>query len=100
MEKRLRYLREEQPGAAFYAAPCAVRGWRPGQRADGYGRKISTDYVVRYGGRTRRVYVCQFSNAGTAYVIDRGEWLLVGDFHIPENPPALPPEYRAGIVTR
>ena len=95
MEKRLRYLSDEQPGAVFYSAPCGRGGWRPGQGADGYGRKISTDFVVRYGGRTRRVYVCQISNAGTAYVIDRGEWLVVTD--APNSPPPLPPEYRGGI---
>ena len=96
MDKRLRYLREEKPDAEFYSAP--IVGRRPGQGADGYGRKIATDYAVRYGGRTRRVYVCQISNAGTAYVIDRGGWLVVDS--VPDNPPALPPEYRGGIVAR
>ena len=101
METRLGYLRDEQPAAEFYSAPCGYwNGARPGQGADGYGRKIATDYVVRYGGRTRRVYVCQISNAGTLYVIDRGEWLVVGDFEMPENPPPLPAEHRGGIVVR
>jgi hypothetical protein len=69
----MRYLQDEQPGAEFYLSPC-----RPyGQGADGYGRKIATRYVVRYAGRTRRVYCCCYSNAGTLYVIDRGDWLVV-----------------------
>lgn len=102
MEKKLRYLRDERPGAEFYYAPCGYQnGARPGQGAGGYGRKIATDYVARYGGRTRRIYVCCFSNSGTAYVLERGEWLIVDrclDF--PANTPPLPAEYRGRIAIR
>lgn len=90
----LRYIRDEKPDAEFYLAP--IVGHRPGQGADGYGRKISTDYAVRYGGRTRRVYCCIFSNAGSLYVVDRGGRLYVGDFDM-GNPAPLPPEYRGGL---
>lgn len=90
----LRYLRDVEPAAVFYRAP--IDGRRPGQGADGYGRKIATDYAVRYGGRTRRVYCCVFSNAGTCYVVDRGAWLVVAD--MPDDVPALPPEYRGGLT--
>lgn len=88
-----RYIRDEKPDAEFYLAP--IVGHRPGQGADGYGRKIATDYAVRYGGRTRRVYCCIFSNAGTYYVVDRCEWLVVAD--MPGDVPPLPPEYRGGL---
>ena len=37
----------------------------------GYGRRIPTQYMVKYAGRWRRVYSYQFSNAGTAYI---GPW--------------------------
>lgn len=98
----LRYLRDVAPDAKIYRSPVRPDGWGssyPGQRADGYGRKISTDYVARYGGRTRRVYVCQFSNAGTAYVIDGGRWAIVDDTALWDRPP-LPAELRGGIVAR
>jgi hypothetical protein len=51
----------------------------PGQRADGYGRKISTDYMLRFEGekRWRRVYCVQFSNCGTCYVVVQGERLYL-----------------------
>jgi hypothetical protein len=39
--------------------------------ASGYGRRIPTQYMVKYAGRWRRVYCYQFSNAGTAYI---GQW--------------------------
>ena len=104
MEKKLRYLRAERPGVQFFYAPCAiVRGPHtiaPGQGADGYGRKISTDYVARYGGRTRRGYCCCFSNAGTCYVLERGEWLVVDDIPGRDALPVLPPEYRGGVTCR
>ena len=95
-KKPLRYIRDEQPGAVFYYSPPRVvaTAWGqiyPGQRhPGGYGRKIATDYVCRYGGRTRRVYCCCFSNSGTCYVIERGEWLIVDDIPDRENLPTLP----------
>jgi hypothetical protein len=36
--------------------------------ATGYGARIPTPYMVHWKGRWRRVYVAQYSNAGTAYI--------------------------------
>jgi len=38
--------------------------------ASGYGKRIPTQYMVRFPGerRWRRVYCCVFSNAGTCFV--------------------------------
>lgn len=36
--------------------------------ATGYGRRIPSRLMVQWRGRWRRVYVCQVSNAGTAYI--------------------------------
>lgn len=55
-------------------------GKRPGQGPDGYGRKIATDWEVRVGGKWHRVYVVQFSNAGSAYVVRGGRDLYLGSF--------------------
>ena len=38
------------------------------QTASGYGRRLTTTREVFYAGRWRRVYCCQFSNAGTCYI--------------------------------
>jgi len=43
----------------------------------GYGGKIPTAHWVRYGPRWRRVYVMIYSNAGTAYILDKGERLVL-----------------------
>jgi hypothetical protein len=49
--------------------------------ADGYGRKIPTRHMVRLQDkRWRRVYVCQISNAGTAYVLVKGDWRVISDY--------------------
>ena len=40
--------------------------------ATGYGKRIPSPWMVYWRGRWRRVYVCQFSNSGTAYI---GEWI-------------------------
>lgn len=48
-----------------------------------YGRKIPTRYMIRYGtglkeiGRMRRVYVMNYGNAGSAYIIYRGKELFL-----------------------
>ena len=36
--------------------------------ATGYGRRIPTRYVVRWGSKWRRVYCCQIANNGTLYI--------------------------------
>lgn len=45
------------------------------QTATGYGRKLTSRYQVRLQGETRwrRVYVTQYSNAGTHWIIRNGE---------------------------
>lgn len=47
--------------------------------SDGYGRKIPTAYRVQYGDKPiwRRVYVMQFANAGSGYIIYYGEELFL-----------------------
>lgn len=36
--------------------------------ATGYGRRIPSRYMVRWFGKWRRVYVCQYSNSSTLYI--------------------------------
>lgn len=45
----------------------------------GYGRKIPTVHMVQLPGsnRWRRVYVCVFSNSGTAYVDTPNGWAVI-----------------------
>jgi len=47
------------------------------QTASGFGRKLRTEKKVFYKNRWRRVYVCQISNAGTAYIIVNKEEVTV-----------------------
>lgn len=46
-------------------------------RATGYGKKIPTTKVLHLFNRRYRIYVDQFSNAGTAYIIYQGEKVIV-----------------------
>lgn len=41
---------------------------RAGRSVTGYGRRIPTCYMVKHFDRWRRVYVCSYGNAGTAYI--------------------------------
>lgn len=48
------------------------------QTASGYGRKLTSPRMVKLpDGRLRRVYVTQFSNAGTAWIVLDGVRRLV-----------------------
>ena len=53
--------------------PWHVRGLT--YTASGYGNRIPSRHMVRWQGRWRRVYVCQYGNAGTAYIGKPGAWL-------------------------
>ncbi|QIN94563.1 hypothetical protein PP460_gp013 [Streptomyces phage Muntaha] len=58
--------------------PAGISGMRItdtptyGRTVSGYGGKIPTRYMVRYLGVWRRVYMMQYGNAGSAYVIVKG----------------------------
>jgi hypothetical protein len=47
--------------------------------ASGYGRKIPTPRMVKLPGspRWRRVYCCIYSNAGTCYVAQGKDWIVI-----------------------
>jgi len=36
--------------------------------ATGYGKRIPTLYMVKHGGKWKRVYCCIYSNIGTCYI--------------------------------
>jgi hypothetical protein len=54
---------------------------RYGRNADGYGAKIPSRHWVRLAGesRWRRVYVMQWANSGSAYVVRSGEDVFLRD---------------------
>lgn len=49
------------------------------QTATGYGRKLTTHYMVHWEGRWRRVYCCRIGNAATLYIGKPGAWLATVD---------------------
>lgn len=66
----------------LHSCPVPRRGvlqLAPGQSAEGYGRKITTDIVLKFRGDTqeRRVYATCFSNAASHWIIHHGTklWL-------------------------
>ena len=50
---------------------------RKGQTVSGYGGQIPTSHLIEYGKRWHRVYVMCWSNAATAYILVRGERLIL-----------------------
>lgn len=43
-----------------------------GQPVSGYGAKIPTRYMVHYAGRWHRVYMMQYGNSGSPYILKGG----------------------------
>ena len=43
----------------------------------GYGRKIPTSHMVKWGNKWRRVYCCISSNCGTCYILQGKDWIVV-----------------------
>ena len=72
---RCEYLNEVFPTFRAELRPFKGHPYA-GRNQNGYGRKIPTDYVIRIGSRWYRVYVCCFSNAGTAYINAKGHPFL------------------------
>ena len=50
---------------------------RSGQTLTGYGPKIPIGYMVRYGNRWHRVYMANYGNAGSAYIVSGGQDLYL-----------------------
>jgi hypothetical protein len=70
-----------------YLDPSRVTGKREtpepryGRDAQGYGSKIPTAFMLQLDGkRWHRVYVVCFSNAGSAYVVSKGQSLYLGTY--------------------
>lgn len=45
----------------------------------GYGRRIPSELQVFWENKWRRVYICIFSNSGTAYIGPANDWLATVD---------------------
>jgi hypothetical protein len=52
------------------------------QTASGYGSKLNTGFKIRFNGRLYRVYCCQWSNSGTAYIISKGDRLVIPNHRV------------------
>ena len=78
------HLSRESGGLKYLICPATpVTDMLPWQKAGlsftatGYGRKIPTSKVLYLFGRRYRIYVCQISNAGTAYIVYQGEKVII-----------------------
>jgi hypothetical protein len=45
--------------------------------ASGYGSKIPTSKMIKHNGRLKRIYVICYSNAGSAFILDKGKRLFL-----------------------
>lgn len=55
-----------------------------GQSPSGYGKKITTDYMAIINKRKHRVYCVCYSNAGSLYVIVKGQSYYLHDYDLDE----------------
>ena len=77
-------LRRKEPKSKV-ATPWCVR--MPGQNKDGYGRKITTDVVLKFSGerRERRVYATCFSNVTSHWITYLGRTYYLRDLDSVES---------------
>lgn len=47
------------------------------ETSSGYGRKLTTAYMLQFNGRARRIYCTCFSNCGTCWITVDGERVIV-----------------------
>ena len=47
------------------------------ETATGYGKRLTTRYMVQHRGKWRRVYCCIYSNIGTCYIGKLSDGLIV-----------------------
>ncbi len=76
----IRYLEDVHPTATFEKKLVPRRGFlqlAPGQGSDGYGMKISTDYLAKVNNKTYRVYATCISNLSSCWVQVAGEQLFL-----------------------
>ncbi len=78
----VQYVEDVLGAFTLHRRPVPKRGpmqLAPGQNADGYGRKITSDIVLKLNGenRERRVYTMIFSNAGSNYIVYNGKNLFL-----------------------
>ena len=43
----------------------------------GYGRKIPTQHMIKWGNKWQRVYCCIYSNSGTCYILQGKDWIVI-----------------------
>jgi len=43
----------------------------------GYGRKIPTQHMIKWGNKWQRVYCCIYSNCSTCYILQGKDWIVV-----------------------
>jgi hypothetical protein len=54
-------------------APASAANW------NGYGGKVPTRYMLKYNHRWHRVYMMQYGNAGTPYIVSRRTDLILSN---------------------
>lgn len=54
-----------------------ILGLLPGMDQFGYGEKITTDKMVVIGSRKYRMYVTQYSNAGSCWIVREGKKIFL-----------------------
>lgn len=73
----------EYTNPAFVSAFAADDEQPVNPYRSGYGAKVPTRYRVKYGKTShesmtwRRVYVMQYGNAGSPYIVYRGDWIFL-----------------------
>ena len=72
----MEYLHEHHPDATYFWSEYKGRS---GYTRSGYGERLPTNYMVRIGSRTHRLYCTRWSNVGTCWVRVKGKQYIFSD---------------------
>jgi len=69
------YIKYKDKDLIYKPLPWQKKGLQ--QTASGYGSKLTTTKMLKVGNKLYRVYVAQYGNAGSAYIIKNGKKLFL-----------------------
>ena len=69
------YIQVKDKDVVTKMLPWQRRGLQ--QTASGYGGKLTSTKMLKHNGRLYRIYIAQYGNAGSAYIIKKGKRLFL-----------------------
>lgn len=71
----INYIKYKEKDLIYKPLPWQKKGLQ--QTVSGYGKKLTSTKMLKVGNKLYRVYITQYSNVGSAYIIKGGKKLFL-----------------------